>query len=74
MKWQKNSYRSELLPFGVIPFTIVTITFYFSSVYKATEIDEVVGDILAKDGTISPTDSTGSQEILSKIAVPNNQV
>lgn len=43
------------------------------SVYKATEIDEVVGDILAKDGTVSPTDSTGSQEILSKIGVPNNQ-
>ena len=43
--------------------------------YKATEIDEVVGDMLiTKDGTASPTDSTGSTEILSKIAVPNNQV
>ena len=43
--------------------------------YKATEIDEVVGDMLiTKDGTASPTDSTGSQEILSKIAVPNHQV
>ena len=50
------------------------ITSCFSSVYKATEIDEVVGDILTKDGTASPTDSTGSQEILSKISVPNNQV
>ncbi|KAL4232685.1 T-lymphoma invasion and metastasis-inducing protein 1 [Mactra antiquata] len=43
------------------------------SVYKATEIDEVVGDMLSKDGSQSPSGSTGSGEIFSKINVPNNE-
>ncbi|XP_060603385.1 protein still life, isoform SIF type 1-like isoform X2 [Ruditapes philippinarum] len=43
------------------------------SVFKAAEIDEVVGDMMAKDGSQSPSGSTGSSEILSKVTVPNNQ-
>ncbi|XP_053396919.1 protein still life, isoform SIF type 1-like isoform X1 [Mercenaria mercenaria] len=45
----------------------------YRSVYKAAEIDEVVGDMMAKDGRQSPSGSTGSSEILSKVTVPNNQ-
>jgi len=44
--------------------------------YKATELDEVVGDIIHKEGsgTQSPSGSTDSMEILSKVNTPNNQV
>jgi hypothetical protein len=47
---------------------------FYRSVFKAAEIDEVVGDMMAKDGSQSPSGSTGSSEILSKVTVPNNQV
>ncbi|XP_052239037.1 protein still life, isoform SIF type 1-like isoform X5 [Dreissena polymorpha] len=45
------------------------------SMYKASELDEVVGDLISKDssGSQSPCGSTGSSEVLSKVAVPNNQ-
>ncbi|XP_052808753.1 protein still life, isoform SIF type 1-like isoform X2 [Mya arenaria] len=45
------------------------------SVFKATELDEVVGDLISKDssGNQSPCGSTGSNEILSKVSAPNNQ-
>ncbi|KAL3882118.1 hypothetical protein ACJMK2_028489, partial [Sinanodonta woodiana] len=48
------------------------------SVYKAAEIDEVVGEMITQDNIDgasdkSPTGSIGSQEILSKVNIPNNQ-
>ena len=43
--------------------------------YKASELDEVVGDLVSsREGAHSPSGSTGSNETMSKVAAPNNQV